>query len=332
MSWELDFWGKYRRATEAARADLAAPSGDSAPSSRASSARWRRSTSCCARSTCSSRSPRVRWRRAKSRCGSPRSASAAARRRSWTCGRPSNWCSGRAAQIADVSGRTEQVENALSVLLARAPGPIARGQALDRAAAGRRRCRPGLPSTLLERRPDIQQAEQQLVAANARIGVAEAASVPADRADRIGRRREHVARGSASPSGDLVASAPTSCSRSSTPAATARVALAEAQAQESDARLAAAVLAGAARGLGCAGRLPPHSAKCATTQEALVVAATDSRRLADLRYRGGATSYLEVLDSDTRLYIAELGLVQAQLAELTAYVEVYRALGGGWKS
>ena len=56
------------------------------------------------------------------------------------------------------------------------------------------------------------------------------------------------------------------------------------------------------------------------------------QRRADLRYRGGATSYLEVLDSDTRLYIAELGLVQAQLAELTAYVEVYRALGGGWTS
>jgi len=69
-----------------------------------------------------------------------------------------------------------------------------------------------------------------------------------------------------------------------------------------------------------------------STQEALLVAANDARRLADLRYRGGATSYLEVLDSDTRLYLAELGLVQARLAELTAYVEVYRALGGGWQS
>ena len=63
-----------------------------------------------------------------------------------------------------------------------------------------------------------------------------------------------------------------------------------------------------------------------------MVAATDARRLADLRYSGGATSYLEVLDSDTRLFVAELGLVQAQLTELTAFVEVYRALGGGWQS
>ena len=63
----------------------------------------------------------------------------------------------------------------------------------------------------------------------------------------------------------------------------------------------------------------------------VVVAAQDARRLADLRYQGGATSYLEVLDSDTRLFVAELGLVQAQLAELTAFVEIYRALGGGWQ-
>ena len=68
------------------------------------------------------------------------------------------------------------------------------------------------------------------------------------------------------------------------------------------------------------------------TQELLVGAAQDARRLADLRYQGGATSYLEVLDSDTRLFAAELGLVQAQLDELAAFVEIYRALGGGWQA
>jgi multidrug efflux system outer membrane protein len=51
-----------------------------------------------------------------------------------------------------------------------------------------------------------------------------------------------------------------------------------------------------------------------------------------LRYQGGATSYLEVLDSDTRLFAAELGLVQAQLNELAEFVEIYRSLGGGWQS
>jgi len=67
-------------------------------------------------------------------------------------------------------------------------------------------------------------------------------------------------------------------------------------------------------------------------QERLVHSATDARRLADMRYQGGTSSYLEVLDSDTRLFDAELGLVNAELSERTAFIEIYRALGGGWQS
>jgi outer membrane protein, multidrug efflux system len=67
-------------------------------------------------------------------------------------------------------------------------------------------------------------------------------------------------------------------------------------------------------------------------QERLLESAREARRLADLRYQGGATSYLEVLDSDTRLFIAELGVVQAELGELSAFVAIYRALGGGWQA
>jgi multidrug efflux system outer membrane protein len=67
-------------------------------------------------------------------------------------------------------------------------------------------------------------------------------------------------------------------------------------------------------------------------QQALLLAsARDGRRLAEIRYEGGATSYLEVLDADTRLFDAELGLAQAELGELSALVEIYRALGGGWQ-
>lgn len=66
-------------------------------------------------------------------------------------------------------------------------------------------------------------------------------------------------------------------------------------------------------------------------QESLTTAAQDARRLADIRYQGGATSYLEVLDADTRLFTAELSLAEARQAELSAFVEVYRALGGGWQ-
>jgi multidrug efflux system outer membrane protein len=66
-------------------------------------------------------------------------------------------------------------------------------------------------------------------------------------------------------------------------------------------------------------------------QQLLNRAATDARRLADIRYRGGATSYLEVLDSDTRMFSAELGVTQAELNELLSVVQIYRALGGGWQ-
>ena len=68
-----------------------------------------------------------------------------------------------------------------------------------------------------------------------------------------------------------------------------------------------------------------------TQQEALATAAQDARRLADIRYQGGATSYLEVLDADTRLFTAEIGLADARRSELSAFVELYRALGGGWQ-
>ena len=66
-------------------------------------------------------------------------------------------------------------------------------------------------------------------------------------------------------------------------------------------------------------------------QGLLFTAAQDARRLADIRYRGGATSYLEVLDADTRLFNAEIGQADARLSELSGFVELYRALGGGWQ-
>jgi multidrug efflux system outer membrane protein len=66
-------------------------------------------------------------------------------------------------------------------------------------------------------------------------------------------------------------------------------------------------------------------------QEMLTNSAQDASRLSDLRYRGGAASYLEVLDANTRYYTAELTLAQAELNEMLDYVQLYRALGGGWQ-
>jgi len=66
-------------------------------------------------------------------------------------------------------------------------------------------------------------------------------------------------------------------------------------------------------------------------QEALTIAARDASRLANIRYTGGVTTYLEVLDSDRQLFEAELGLVRNQRDELLAVVRLYKALGGGWQ-
>jgi multidrug efflux system outer membrane protein len=66
-------------------------------------------------------------------------------------------------------------------------------------------------------------------------------------------------------------------------------------------------------------------------QQALVLAAGDAARLADIRYKGGVTSYLEVLDSERQFFDAELGLVRSNRDELLAVVRLYRALGGGWQ-
>jgi outer membrane protein, multidrug efflux system len=329
LSWEVDFWGKYRRATEAARADLARTEWGqraiitSLVSEVASQYFLLRALDLqfeIATRTLASRQESLRLTEVRERGGATPLVDVR---------QAEQLVLNAQAQIADVQGRTAQVEHALSVLLARAPGPIDRGQGL--VEQPRPPALPaGLPSTLLERRPDLQQAEQQLVAATARIGVAESFKYP-----QIGLTGSG---GVASTSlGDLLTSGTWSIGANLVqPIFDAgrnrnRVALAEAQAQESALVWQQAVLQ-ALREVSDALVTYTRQREVRTTQEALVVAATDSRRLADLRYRGGATSYLEVLDSETRLYVAQLGLVQAQLAELTAYVEVYRALGGGWTS
>ena len=66
-------------------------------------------------------------------------------------------------------------------------------------------------------------------------------------------------------------------------------------------------------------------------REQLSNAAEDATKLSNMRYRGGATSYLEVLDSETRFFAAQLGLAQARLGELQSLVQIYRSLGGGWQ-
>ena len=190
----------------------------------------------------------------------------------------------------------------------------------------------GLPSALLERRPDIQQAEQLIVAANAEIGVARAAYFPQISLTGSGGVAStalsalFTGSGGAWTAAIAVAQPVFNAGRNKN-----RVALAEARTQEAVVTYQQAIRQ-AFREVSDAMVGYRRSREFRETQELLVGAARDARRLADLRYQGGATSYLEVLDSDTRLYVAELGLARAQLDELAAFVEIYRALGGGWQA
>jgi multidrug efflux system outer membrane protein len=189
----------------------------------------------------------------------------------------------------------------------------------------------GLPSSLIERRPDVQEAEQQIVSANAEIGVARAAYFPSIVLTGSGGF-ESTALTSLFTATNSIWSAALGATQTVFNAGRTRsqVALAAAQREEATASYRQTVRQ-AFREVSDALVGYQKGREFREQQALLVDAAQDARRLAEVRYDGGATSYLEVLDAETRLFDAQLGLVQAQLAELSAYVEIYRALGGGWQ-
>ena len=233
--------------------------------------------------------------------------------------------------IPDVERRIEQTENLISLLLGRNPGPVLRGRSTaETLALAPPSVPPGLPSSLLERRPDVRQAEYQLAAATARIGVAKADYFP-----RV------LLTGSAGAGGinidgrwfgpqGLFAIAPSlTLPIFNMGRIGAGVDSAEAQA------LGALIsyeqtVQGAFREV--ADALIEHQKRreFRIQQGLLVDSLRDAARLADIRYRGGVTSYLEVLDTERQLFDAELEQARAQRDELVALVRLYRALGGGW--
>lgn len=232
-------------------------------------------------------------------------------------------------QMAAIEREAALAEHALSLLLGRAPGEIPRGAAL-----GTMRMPPevpaGLPSTLLERRPDIRQAEQELVAANAQIGAVKAEFLP--RISLTGllgvqsRALTDLLSGSAG-----MASAAVGASAPLFDGGRRRgnVALAEAMHREALVNYERAVYAAlrdVADGLAVRARTSEQRAQ----QEQLVATLGESSRLATERYRGGLDSYLPVLDAQRALFQGELELARLRQAEIASVVRLYRALGGGW--
>ncbi len=226
--------------------------------------------------------------------------------------------------------QVEQTENRISLLLARNPSGIARGRGLTEQEVPPS-VPTGLPSALLERRPDIRAAEQNLIAANANIGVAKAAYFPQiSLSGFLGGQSTQLA--------SLFTGPHTAWSfvpQVTQPIFTAgrlksTVRLAEAQQQASLIQYEKTIQTAFTE---VSDALIAHQRlrESRVEQEALVSALSDRKRLAYVRYEGGVDTLLNALDADRDLFQAELTLSQIRLNELLSVVQLYKALGGGWQ-
>jgi multidrug efflux system outer membrane protein len=330
LVWELDFWGKFRRATEAARADLLATEWGrravltSLVSSVATAYFQLRELDLemeISRRALTSRQESLRLVKVRALGGVTSMLDVR---------QSEQLVYTAAAAIPDLERRIEQQENFISILLGKNPGPVTRGKPLVENAVAPT-VPAGLPSNLLERRPDIQAAEQQLVAANARIGVAKTAYFPQITLTAVGGYQSSALTslftgpaGFWNFGGQLLQPIFTAGRIRS------GVRLTEARKQEAVLVYQQSIRQ-AFREVSDALVAYSKNQEFREQQDLLTKAAEDAVRLSSVRYSGGVTSYLEVLDSDTRYFSASITLAQADLNERLALVQLYRALGGGWQ-
>jgi len=331
MFWEIDFWGRLRRATEASRGDLLATE---------SAQRFVVTTlvSDVATAYFQLRELDLELEISKRTLATRENALRLVKIRQQ--GDVAGMMDVRqaevllytaAAAVPDVERRIEQTENLISVLLGHNPDAVPRGRPLLQQLA-LPDVPAGLPSSLLERRPDVVQAEGQLAAATARIGVAKADYFPRVLlTGAVGAGGININSSWFGPQGILAVAPQATLPIFNWGRTGAGVDTATGAAQEALARYEQTVL-GAFRDV--SDSLVEHRkrAEFRVQQERLVESLRDAARLADVRYRGGVSSYLEVLDTERQLFDAELQLAQAQRDELLAVVRLYRALGGGWEA
>lgn len=234
------------------------------------------------------------------------------------------------AQIPLIQEQVQQDENAMRLLLGQDPGPVAHTDPTALAPVPEN-LPTGLPSQLLERRPDIQEAEAQLKAANAQIGVARAQFFPQLSISASGGVSGETLSDLFSTSGGLVYG----IGQLAQPLfeggkLRGQLQLSKEQKEEMVLDYRKTIL-GAFRDVSNALIAVNKQSSTREEQQKLVVAAEDATRLARIRYEGGSTSYLEVLTTDSSLLTAQLNLVTAQQNEALALVQLYSALGGGWQ-
>jgi multidrug efflux system outer membrane protein len=236
-----------------------------------------------------------------------------------------------ASQIPQLEQQVQQQENAISILLGENPGPIAH-QDPNALVPPPQDLPTGLPSQLLERRPDIQQAEATLVAANAQIGVARAQFFPSLSISASGGVGGDSLSTIFDPAGKTIYGLGT-LAQPLFEGGKLRGQLQLSQETKQEMVLTyQKTIAGAFRDVSNALIALNKQRANREQQEKLVAAAQDATRLARIRYQGGSTSYLEVLTTDSNLYTAQVNLVIAQQGEALTLVQLYGALGGGWQS
>ena len=234
------------------------------------------------------------------------------------------------AQITQLEQSIAQTENQLSLLLGQNPGDISRGMSLVQ-QPHLPEVPAGLPSRLLERRPDVRAAEETLRAANANVGVAKAAFFP-----QIPLTASY---GAASTSlGDFLKQSANVWSvagqvvqpifEGGKISSAYRLAWDQRDAAElayrQSVQQAFADVANSLVGY-------EKSRELRLTLEEQTATFAETARLANDRYRGGSTSFLEVLTTQQQYFTSELQSSQAWFAELQNYVQLYQALGGGWQ-
>jgi outer membrane protein, multidrug efflux system len=328
--WNLDFWGKYRRQTEAARASLLASQWGqravltSVVSSVASAYFTLRELDLAldvSKKTLAARQTSLRLTTVLAKNGSSSALDV----------RQSEQLVYTAAEtIPDLERQISQQENSLSILLGDNPGPIPRGRPLTEQP------NPpvipvGLPSELLERRPDIRAAEATLVAANAEVGVAKAAYFPSIALtgtagyesfalNNLFTHSQRTWNGAASLTQPVFAAG----------AIRSGMRLAEAQKQEMLLTYQQTIM-NAFHEVSNSLVAYQKNREFREQQELLTTAAQDTDRLSKVLYQHGGASFLQVLTSENNDLTAQLNLAQAQLNERLALVQLYNALGGGWE-
>jgi multidrug efflux system outer membrane protein len=234
------------------------------------------------------------------------------------------------SEIPQLKQQIQQTENALRLLLGQTPGTVAHAD--PAALAPPPTDLPtGIPSQLLARRPDIEQAEAQLMAANANVGVARAqffpqlsisasAGVGGNSFSQIFTTDSHTIYGLGQLAQPIFAGGKLR----------GQLELSKAQKEEMILSYQKTIL-GAFRDVSNALIAAQKTREARIEDEKLVASAKDATRLARVRYQGGAASYIEVLTNDTNYFNAQLSLVTAQQNEALTLVQLYSALGGGWQ-